>query len=541
MSISSYGKRFLETEKFLDLCNNLDIEALDWRIEAEWLEYLEKEKLLFPFYRIVFSKSYATYFHKHRNYLDFEIPKKWAKFNSRVNLIEDEIDKIFVFNILDKKKFKNKFLQIPHLTEYIKWNYELHRKNFSEKIKKQNNYYQHWQIYHLYEVTKSCSQEYLLNIFREDYTLEIFEKGLNPKNFYRYTINRKHYHPEYFLNNTILFDMLSFYVSSIYHCNQVPIHMWLEYHKLDENKLNAYELKREIRIAKCTIKKYNLDKQQIIDFIKMLSSRYFIYEADNMGKMNLMLKKDIEAMCKLLEDGFETPTENLIGIIKKVREHYTSRPLEYILRGEIAKAKDNAFRSLRNTVGKTIKYQHFTISEFEVEEFLEFCDSNSMASIFLEINRYYLGNQNYYSIIQNLIALAMIYEGFLRILLEKSKITVEGNGLLDALKYYYKDAKWYSVFMNADNRKIMYQKKDLVSLTFEINNQKFHKNNSYDEIIKSLYVLLLLRNNIAHNPFNISFKKKHPNFYKEKIIELIWFSWQYAKENFPLAIKTESI
>jgi hypothetical protein len=260
-----------------------------------------------------------------------------------------------------------------------------------------------------------------------------------------------------------------------------------------------------------------------------------------MDKLTLMLKKDIEYLCKLLEDGFGFSTLHLIGEIKRVREHYSQRPLEYILRGEIAKAKDNAFRSLRDIIGRTIKHQNLAVTELEVEEFLEYCDSNSMASIFLEINRFYFGSQNYYGIIQNLISLTMAYEGFLRILLEKSKNSIKGDGLLEVLKTYYKGAKWYSEFINADNRKIMHQKKDLVSITFEIINHRFHKDKSYDEIIKSLYILIILRNNIAHNPFNISFKKKHPDFYKEKIIELIWFSWQYAKTNFSCVAKHQRI
>lgn len=38
MSISGYGVRFLETEKFLELCNNLDVRALELRMDEDWLE-----------------------------------------------------------------------------------------------------------------------------------------------------------------------------------------------------------------------------------------------------------------------------------------------------------------------------------------------------------------------------------------------------------------------------------------------------------------------------------------------------------------------
>ncbi|MBE0538997.1 MAG: hypothetical protein IH620_04745 [Ignavibacterium sp.] len=534
MSIPSYGKRLLETKNFLELCINLEIKPLDWRIEEDWLEYLEKEELLFPFYRIVFSKKYATHIYKKRNYLASEVPHKWVKINSFINLIEDETNSLNVFNILDKNKYDYKFLQIPRESEFIKWNFKLSNKRYPELIKSQNNYYQHWQAYHLYEITKACSQQYLLNIFKEECTREIFETGLNPKKFYRYTISRKHYQLEYFSEQQNLFDMLSFYVSSIYHCNQVPFHMWLEYHNREYKFIQEFELNREVRIAKLTIKKYSLNLQMVIDFIKVLCSRYFVYEEDHLSKLVVMLKKDIEALCKLVEDGFGVSTLNLVRIIKKVREHYTSRPLEYVLRGEIASAKDNAFRSLKDIVGKTIKYQNYSITEEEVDEFLEFCDENSMGSIFLEINRFYWGSQSYFGIIQNLISLTMAFEGFLRIILQKSLIDVKDDGLLEVLKSFYKEATWYSEFKNKNNREILNQEKDLVSITQEINKRNFHKVKSADTIIKVLYIVLALRNKIAHSPFNISFREKHPDLFKEQVIELIWFSWKYAKANFTL-------
>ncbi len=113
-------------------------------------------------------------------------------------MIADETNSINVVNILDKNKFDYKFLQIPRKSEFYRWNFKLPNKRYPKTIKRQNNYYQHWQANHLYEITKSCSQQYLLNIFKEEYTREIFGKGLNPKKFFRYTISRKHYHPEYF-------------------------------------------------------------------------------------------------------------------------------------------------------------------------------------------------------------------------------------------------------------------------------------------------------------------------------------------------------
>lgn len=537
MSISGYGVRFLETEKFLELCNYLEVQTLNWKVEAEWLEYLEKEKLLFPLYRVVLPKSYATFIYRKYHLSKEDLPPKWQKIRTLTDQIEDSDHSSEIFNVLDKKRIKNKLLQIPIDSEFTEWNFKAPSKKYKIEINKQKNYYQHWQVYHLYELTMSCKQQYLINIFDEKILAEIREKGLNPKKMFRYTIRHKYHQTEYYSENHILFDMLSFYVSGINKCNQIPFHKWLDYHKMEEEYLHRFELDREIHIAKVTICKYKLNQEMIISFIKILCNRYFIYENEHMDKLILMLKKDVEFLCKLLEDGFGFSTLHLIGEIKRVHEHYSQRPLEYILRGEIAKAKDNAFRSLRDIIGKTIKHQNLAVTELDVEEFLEFCDSNSMASIFIEINRFYFGSQNYYGIIQNLISLTMAYEGFLRILLEKSKNNIKGDGLLGVLKSYYKGAKWYNEFINVDNRKIMYQKKDLVSITFEIINHRFHNDDSYNEIIKSLYILLILRNNIAHNPFNISFKKKHPNFYKDKIIELIWFSWQYAKNNYSLATK----
>ena len=506
-------------------------------MEENWLEYLEREKLLFPIYRIVLPKNYSTYISK-RYYIPKEgLPLKWHKIRNLTDKIEDSEYSSDVFNVFDKKIIPYKILEIPKNSEFKKWSFKLPNKKYVTVICRQKNYYQHWQVYHLYELTKACTQQYLINVFDEKIFNEIHEKGLNSKKMFRYTIDYKYFYLKFFIENHILFDMLSFYVSSLYKCNSVPPHKLLEYWKIEEKVRKNFEIKREKRIAKITICKYDLKKETIIEFIKFLCNRYFFYENDHMNKLINMVQNDIEHLCKLLEDGFNISTIKLFDEIVRVREHYTRRPLEYILRGEIAEAKDNTFRSLRNIIGKTIKYENSIITEEDVNKFLEFCDTNSMGSIFLEIKRFYFGSQSYYGIIQNLISLTMAFEGFLRIILDIAQINVSGDGLLEVLKSYYKDASWYSEFKNKNNRNIVYQQKDLVPITLEILKKRFHKKDSSDEIIKTLYIVLLLRNKIAHRPFNISFRDKHPSFFKEKVIELLWFSWKYANENFPLAIR----
>jgi hypothetical protein len=250
-----------------------------------------------------------------------------------------------------------------------------------------------------------------------------------------------------------------------------------------------------------------------------------------------MIKKDIGHMCKLLEDGFGIETVNLIKEVGRVSEHYYQKPLEYILRGEIAEAKENSYRSLKDIIGKTIKYPNYSITEEEVNEFLEFCDSNSMGSIFLEINRFYWGSQTYYGIIQNLISLTMAFEGFLRIILEKEQIKINSNNLINVIRLFYENAIWIKEF-NWHFESIN-QKGSLETISNKIINHKFHEDISANEIIKTLYIVRALRNEIAHSPFNIRFEKIHPNFYKEKVIELIWYSWKFAKEKYPYALKSD--
>ncbi|MBV6419553.1 MAG: hypothetical protein DAHOPDDO_00776 [Ignavibacteriaceae bacterium] len=536
MAISEYGKRYFESEKFIEFCNHLEVKLLDWRMETEWLEHLEKEKLLFPRYRIVLPRNYSLYISK-RYYIPKEkLSPKWLKIRTITDNIEEVEYSFNIFNILDKKKIAYKRLEIPKESRFRKWSYKFKDGKHEKDIYNLRNYFQHWQIYHLFELTMACTQYYLINVFNENILDERWKKGLNTKRIFRSPITFRFRDINYFDENLKLFEMLSFYVSAIINCNTFPLEKWREYDSLDEKFRYDLEHHRDRRIARITISKFNLNKQILIEFIKSLCNRYFIYEKEGMNKLIEMMKKDIGYMCRLLEDGFGFEIVNLIEEVGKVSEHYYQKPLEYILRGEIAEAKENAYRSLKDIIGKTIKYENL-ITEDEVNEFLEFCDSNSMGSIFLEINRFYWGSQTYYGIIQNLISLTMAFEGFLRIILEKEQIKITGKNLINVIRLFYENAIWIKEF----NRyfESINQKGGLEELSNKIMNQKFHKNNSDNEIIKVLYIVRAIRNEIAHSPFNIRFKKIHPNFYKEKVIELIWYSWRFAKEKYPYALKSD--
>lgn len=150
MTISGYGDRYLEKEKFIDLCNSLEINLLGSSMEEKWLEYLEKEKLLYPNYRIVLPKNYATYISRRHFINKEELPTKWHRIRTLTDKIEDLDHSLNIFNILDKRKISFKTLEIPKDSIFRKWSFRLPSKKHEIKICRQKNYYQHWQAYHLY-------------------------------------------------------------------------------------------------------------------------------------------------------------------------------------------------------------------------------------------------------------------------------------------------------------------------------------------------------------------------------------------------------
>ncbi len=66
----------------------------------------------------------------------------------------------------------------------------------------------------------------------------------------------------------------------------------------------------------------------------------------------------------------------------------------------------------------------------------------------------------------------------------------------------------------------------------------FHGDINANEIIKTVYIVRALRNEITHSPFSIKFKVIHPSLNKEKVIELMRYSWKYAKEKYSFGIKS---
>lgn len=535
MNISGYGQRFLAQEKFLNFCKDLGIKLLSSNIEEKFLEFLEKEKILFPEYKLVLPVGYAKFLRDsdYQTRQNSIIKSQWKTIDQTREKIDDWHFTDDIFHPFDKHKITIKSVKAPEFSHFTAWNKKPKTGTDETKIPIQINYYPYWKAYYVYEIIEACTARFIVNSFSMAKVFKIWKEGLSSDLVKQYTL------PFYssslkddIIQNSGYFSMLSFYIQSVERTDMHSIDKCRNYLNLSPEAQDRYDKiieTQKIKIAHITKNKFNFSKSDMLRFTNLLCRKYFEYSARHMDKLSDMLNDDIRHITRLLISAYELSRREVIEEVGRVRGSHLKKPLEYILSDKLSEAKESAFFSFKDFT----KSKYITLKEDEFDKFIEFCDDNYMESIYIDIHRLNFTSRNYYSITQNLFSLSLSLEGFLRTMLSVSNQAIPCN-FKEILKSFFKDEKWWSIlcknwqtFTKIDNEF------DLNFRIEQILEQNFSKKNKWDELIKTFLIVGVLRNNFAHSPFTVSFEKFHPTFYVEKIVEAIWFSWDYVfKKNF---------
>lgn len=552
---SEYGERYLPHKNFIHLCSSLGIKKLGSDIDEKWLEYLEKNKILLPEYRIVKPAWYLNYFYKY-NYTQLEKikSKKWKQLDNLFQSIENWETTFFVFHPFDKQKIKSDYLIKPSISNFSRW-----RINYTKRIKNEErylpkgrdvHYYPYWRAYQVYEINKVCTQKYLVNVFDKETSRRYNSLRRIPcKKAKIWTLpsSPEIYFKEIFGEDNN-FDMLSFYIQSVRRAGQVPRQIQLlELSDVQEVRDNYYAIikNRKICIATTVIEKYKLTIERLMIFLKYLCEKYFRYEDESLLKLSYMLRFDIIYLRNLLIDGFNLSNLEIEKKLGKISFKHHTNPLRYIFMGELAEARQDAYRIFEDFVKRTFIINKIDMPKNEFEEFLTFLDENDMDAIYVTIyDHYYLPSdyRKYRNPISSLAALAVYFESYLRSLIilkygvegtdwleSKGEKNNEKKSLKDFINKLLSNEKWRGELNCFWKRKLsVVTKTNINNLEKEILNTSFHETEQWNELIKVFALIGAIRNYIAHDFFNFYKSSNHYDIYFRFIISAFWYCWKQA-------------
>lgn len=556
MNINNYGKRYLETDKFLNLCRDLDLKLLGGPINENWLEYLEKERILFPELRIQYPDSYAKYlFYKDRgaNTDKIKLTKSYEKLEK---LIEDyEFNKSLpkIFHPFDKIRVKSQYGENPSASVFNKWkNYKkeflINRDKFN--INTASHYYHYYHVYYLYEITKACTLKYVINVFDKDVQKYSYEKKI-PSNKIKYKqLPFAYEFPEGdFLNKAKEFDMLSIYICAQDNIELIPLPEFREYLRLSKEERLEYDNKVEEskkKLAAFILSKHKFNEQQLFDFLIYLCKKYFDYERGKVDKLCDLLREDIFHFIKFICHNFNYSIEQVTKKVGRIKDTLYENSIKYIFEGDVAEAREDFFRISEGLVSGYANHLNINVTKSKFQNFIKFLDDNHFNSIYLAFYRAYYAPREritYYDIVHNLMIIAISFEDLLKNILllgdhdpnvNISK-KIEGN-FLDVLKYYFRNDRWIDTFKQNVGNYILNQSllSNLDSLKSEIKNKIFHKDKKYNELTKVFLLTYIIRNLAAHRSFKLSSPDIYPVLFEEALMTAIWYSWEYALENYNL-------
>ena len=169
VSITQYGKRYLPAYDFLDLCSKLEITLLGNNTDEEQLQFLEKERILLPVFRVIKPIWYLDYSLKYNNKQHKRIKsQKWEQANQFYEKIDSWYSNYNLFHPFDHISFSSPYFKKPRELKFSKWKTYLERPTEEGRycsIKRDIQYYPYWYAYHIHEINKACTYKYVINAF----------------------------------------------------------------------------------------------------------------------------------------------------------------------------------------------------------------------------------------------------------------------------------------------------------------------------------------------------------------------------------------
>ena len=550
---SNYGDNFIEQEKFIKLCDELDVKLINHSNDKKWLEFLEKSEVLYPQKRIIIPSGYEKIiFDINHNPQNKYYNQRVIRIPDRYNLVDKLLDKI-VFNGIDNRDYfhilykKNsltrKYSNNPIDNRFRKWDsYEIVVSNLGGNNHSQNraqNFYAYWQAYYPYEINEACTQKYVANIFNDKIAREIWEPHGFPKKYFRKTLPLKYeFGKGDFLGRNADFEQLAFYIETI---DKLRSHIIFNTNRFTTDKegvldIPSFSLYREDqkRVARVTKGRYKRSSEQLIDFAKFLCKKFYEYKEEKKDKLIDFLQWDVHYLIKLLQDGYELELETIKEKVGKIIFPKDKYSLDVIFPDEFEEEKHMFKYNLPSYLN-----QKYTLNKVKavpkdrIEKFISFIEKNNLQLLFHSIGYSELAMSRSKQSLLRVMYLSLVLESLVKIILkEKKSLSTESiekyGGLGKVISMIFKNEGWISTLKHhwpacttvTPNTNI-----DRLLLDKIIPTQ-FHSNNDWENIIKMFLIAGLARNISAHDHASINIIRNDTYLYLlNNTVASIWYVW----------------
>ncbi|MFZ1288504.1 MAG: hypothetical protein WAR79_00315 [Melioribacteraceae bacterium] len=546
MSIANYGKRYLEHKHLLKLCSDLDINQFSLGKDEQWLELLEKEKILFPVKRIIYPKNYLKTVYKIRNSNRtfgsdlIKVPEKHKTIHKLYENINYFDVRHLLFHVFDTNKAQySNYIKNPSKLKFKPWKeYKFKVGNLrghNEFINDTRHYYSYWQAYYFYEITQASKLELTVNHFNYDPELFYFTSNF-PREliFTRKFFFRKSKIESDFLGQVKYFDTLSFYIQTKSKLENFVYGRISE--MFNEKREKRYKI-LEKKIARITLKRYKITEQELFGFLKFLCQKYDWYIRDKQEKLVEMLKLDIDKWISFMIDGLDVEYDHINQKLGRVISDFRNT-LDVIFPKPFAEERENVLNTLSSAVTSNLSfYTYKDISKEKVEKFLIFLEQNNLHLFYYSLGQINISIYRDKSVYIHVFHLSLLFENVLKLIGRKSSVVdlVEAfnnpQTLKPSIETLFATEGWISDFKRPwkDYTKIT-PNTDLNHKLFnEIKETRFTKNEINNNIIKMFLTSGVARNLSAHehskiftNDINIFLTLLN------NVVSAIWFTWEYA-------------
>lgn len=543
MNLGDYGERYLTEDKFIEFCKDCEIDKVYSNLDMDLLLDFEKANLFLPAFIITRSKAFIKWAELIGQNTDKAPPIKFASFVNIIDSFKYWHHNNQLFHPFDKKR-DSPHLRIPTKHKYVNRVYKLKIGKRESKFRNNIRFYSYWQAYRLYEIISAYRLKYFTNIYHKKNSKPYYARHSVIQNIKSLQIPDV---PKYVLKHYDLwenyFDFLSLYVQSIKNVHTVyfpaPKELLAKYN-MSEDAYDNFIKHREKRIVNILVDKFILKEEDILSFLRFLVNEYFKFENDHQDKLLLSMKKDILYLLHFIKIKYNHELEYIYKKIGRVNSIWYKFPLEYIVEGKFALARERLYRGIKNEIEQQFKNTEITIDENAVERFIQYCKKNRFSTLYTAIYDVNWADRDYYSIINNMILLVINYERFLKSIL---KIDGKDSGSLhpiiqkyfsgsEILKYFPDGKKW---------KELTHTSREELYLKIKSIDQFYSKfNNNYANIVMNLSYVGVIRNYFAHYPNTISFFHLSPDDCFDKIMGAYWYAWFYAEKKYITNLKFET-